>query len=356
MVSLLYTRPKTLPGVLALAAAVVGAGWIAVKFVLPAAAPFAAALAIAAVMEPAVRFLCRRGLKREAASGACTLALLALLAGGVYALATHGARLARSLAAEAPELLSRASRTVERLLERMESAAPDVPPELENWAGAALSALATSVAELPAWASSHIVSALSSAAAGAPGLLLFAISCGVGVYFISASLPDIQSALDRRLPESWQRRRRRLWEGLRFTVGRYLRAQVVMAAITFAEVLPGLWLLGVERAALISLAIAVIDALPVFGAGAVLIPWAAAALLLGDTPLGLGLLILWGVVTLVRNCVQAKLLGDQLGLHPLVTLMAIYAGWRLASVAGMVLFPMAALLVQQCLPALRRAD
>ena len=129
-----------------------------------------------------------------------------------------------------------------------------------------------------------------------------------------------------------------------------------MAAITFAEVLPGLWLLGVERAALISLAIAVIDALPVFGAGAVLIPWAAAALLLGDTPLGLGLLILWGVVTLVRNCVQAKLLGDQLGLHPLVTLMAIYAGWRLASVAGMVLFPMAALLVQQCLPALRRAD
>src|SRR5699024_3971036 len=104
VVSLLYTRPKTLPGVLALAAAVVGAGWIAVKFVLPAAAPFAAALAIAAVMEPAVRFLCRRGLKREAASGACTLALLALLAGGVYALATHGARLARSLAAEAPEL------------------------------------------------------------------------------------------------------------------------------------------------------------------------------------------------------------------------------------------------------------
>ena len=70
-------------------------------------------------------------------------------------------------------------------------------------------------------------------------------------------------------------------------------------------------------------------------------------LLSGDIATALGLFILWGVVSLMRSCIQAKLLGDQLGLPPLVTLMAIYVGWCAAGVWGMVLFPMLALVLKQ---------
>ena len=80
-------------------------------------------------------------------------------------------------------------------------------------------------------------------------------------------------------------------------------------------------------------------ALPVFGTGIVLVPWAVYSFILGDTARGIGLLICWGVVNLVRSCVQAKLLGDQIGLDPLPSLLAMYVGWRVWRVWGMLLFP-----------------
>ena len=85
---------------------------------------------------------------------------------------------------------------------------------------------------------------------------------------------------------------------------------------------------------------AVVDALPLFGTGVMLAPWAVFCLLLGQSSRGLGLLITWAAVSLVRSCIEAKLLGDQIGLHPLASLMAMYVGWRIWSVWGMLLFPM----------------
>ena len=61
---------------------------------------------------------------------------------------------------------------------------------------------------------------------------------------------------------------------------------------------------------------------------------------------GIGLLISWGVTNLVRSCAQAKLLGDQIGLDPLASLTAIYIGWRVKGVIGMLLFPL--ILVTLC--------
>ena len=97
---------------------------------------------------------------------------------------------------------------------------------------------------------------------------------------------------------------------------------------------------------------AVIDALPVLGAGTVLLPWAVYDLLTGNVPLALGLAITYAAVTVLRSAIQAKLLGDQLGLHPLASLAAIYAGWTLWGVMGMLLFPILAICVKQALPGL----
>ena len=78
-----------------------------------------------------------------------------------------------------------------------------------------------------------------------------------------------------------------------------------------------------------------------------LVPWAIFCLLLGNTGRAIGLIICWAFVNLVRSCTQAKLLGDQIGLDPIASLAAIYVGWRVCGVWGMLLFPILLVTVQQ---------
>lgn len=321
--------------------------WLFLRFLLPWFSPFIAAFLLARLLEPAVKLLCRRGWKREFASGTCTLALLALLIFGLGALLSRGVREISALSLELPEILSSAM----GMLGALRSSAGDylaaLPPELTGWLDRAAAGLMEAFAGIPARVSTRLLDGLSLAAAKMPSILLFTATCGIGVYFISAAYPGIQTYLDTHLPEVWQRRRLVLNTNVRFTVGRYVRAQLILMLITFFELLLGLVLLRIEGALILSAVIAFLDALPILGAGAVLLPWALFLLLSGDIATALGLFILWGVVSLMRSCIQAKLLGDQLGLPPLVTLMAIYVGWCAAGVWGMVLFPMLALVLKQ---------
>jgi hypothetical protein len=138
-----------------------------------------------------------------------------------------------------------------------------------------------------------------------------------------------------------------LCKDLKNTLGHWLKAQLIMGGITFGELLIAFILLKLDYAILLALASAVIDSLPVFGAGTVLLPWAAVELLTGNYPLGIGLVITYGAVTLIRQCIQAKLVGDQLGLHPEASLIAVYFGYRAMGVWGMILLPILFITVKQ---------
>ena len=120
-----------------------------------------------------------------------------------------------------------------------------------------------------------------------------------------------------------------------------------MSAITFGEMLIVFALLRIDYALVLATTVAIVDALPVFGAGTVLLPWAAWEFIAGDGSKGLALVISYGAVTVLRNCIQAKLLGDQLGLHPAATLLAIYSGAKAMGVAGMIIFPIAAISIKK---------
>ena len=89
------------------------------------------------------------------------------------------------------------------------------------------------------------------------------------------------------------------------------------------------------------------DCLPVFGTGTVLVPWGALCLLTGNVPKGLGLLALYGVISLVRSVLEPKIMAAQVDLPPLAALAAMYVGFCAFGVAGMVLCPMALLCVKQ---------
>ncbi len=119
----------------------------------------------------------------------------------------------------------------------------------------------------------------------------------------------------------------------------YLRAYAIILLLTFTELTIGLSILKVENAVGFAALIALADVLPVLGTGTIVIPWAVIALFSQNYYLAIGLAVLYIIITVVRNFTEPKIVGDQLGLNPLVTLVAIYLGYLMMGVLGMIVLP-----------------
>lgn len=124
-----------------------------------------------------------------------------------------------------------------------------------------------------------------------------------------------------------------------------LRGYMIIMFITFLELLIGLLILRVDYAPAIAAFIAVLDILPVLGTGTVLIPWTLISLLMGNYMLGIGLIILYVVITIIRNIIEPKIIGDQVGLPPIVTLVAMYVGLKVFGFIGMLLVPVTIIII-----------
>lgn len=112
----------------------------------------------------------------------------------------------------------------------------------------------------------------------------------------------------------------------------------ILLSITFFELFVGFLLLRIENALLLSLLIAFVDLLPVFGTGTVLLPWGILKLIMGQS-IGIGIIILYVVITVIRNFLEPKIIGNQIGINPLFTLFAMFLGLKLLGVIGLILFP-----------------
>ena len=329
------------------AAACLAAGWIALRFLLPWLAPFLVALCLASLLEPAVRALTKSGWRRGAAAALLTLVLLGLLLWAAVELGGRCLAAASRLARELPGLMKALAEAAAGAEERVLRLAAAAPPELREYLGAALDSLGGAMTDLPLQLSQWLLGTLTRAAQGGPNVLLFSVTAGLGTYFLSASYPRSMAFLQAQLPERLRLRLSHLSLDLRGSFGGLLRTQLILMGMTFCELLLVFLLLGIRGAPGLAAMTALVDALPVFGTGTVLLPWAAGSWLLGKGRTALGLLLAWAAVNLIRNCVQAKLLGDQIGLSPLASLLAVYVGWRICGVGGMLLFPVMLAVLQQ---------
>ncbi len=317
-----------------------GALFLTGRCLLPWTAPLLTAWALAAMLEPAVDFLVRHRWRRGAAAGLCTLTALGLLLWGLTALLFRGLSAASELTKALPgamEALSLRLEALEKLAEAHIRAAPEPAAQLLE---KSLSSLANSAAALPGQLSRALVALLSRTAQASPDTLLFFVTAALGTYFISASFPTVNAFLLAQLPGTLRQRVSGLGADLKSGFGGLLRAQLLLMILCFFELLTAFLFLGIRSAAVIAALTALVDALPVFGTGVVLLPWAIYCLLLGSSGRGIGLLITWGLAELVRNAAQAKLLGDQIGLNPLASLLSVYVGWRIGGVVGMLLMPL----------------
>lgn len=123
------------------------------------------------------------------------------------------------------------------------------------------------------------------------------------------------------------------------TIFIYLKSYTLLFLLTYAELTIGFTILNIPYAPLIGLLVAIFDILPILGVGGVLLPWAAILAVMKNIPMAIGMLILYLVITFIRNTVEPKLVGEQIGLHPLATLIFMYLGLKFMGFLGMFLFP-----------------
>ena len=345
------TEPKLRRFLLYAASAAAAAAIIAVvlRWLVWWLAPFLLAAACASVLEPVVRFLQRRfRFRRGFAALVLTLFTLFVLGGLLSLLGTTLLREARALLEGAPALLAEIPDALAALSERMARYAAACPPWLRESLTETLARYAAEAGGVLRTLSARLLSALAERAAGLPAFLLSAATTVLALYFTLASLPELRALCPSGAFEGLTRLR----GGVARTVSHWLRAELTLCGMTFCEALAGLLLLRRPYALLLAVLVTLVDALPVFGAGTVLVPWAAAELLLGRGALAAALAALWLVTLTVRAVMEPRLLGARAGLPPLLSLLAMYLGFRVCGVGGMVLFPLLLLLAAQ----MRRAE
>lgn len=193
----------------------------------------------------------------------------------------------------------------------------------------------------------NILSELGSAVPGVlsailralPEILLGVIVAIIVAFYFTLDSDRIISGIRALLPQRVRDTLSRIKKEAAFAAVGYIRSYSLIMLITFAEMFFGLSVLGVEYSFLIAAISAAVDILPVFGVGIVLLPWAIYSLMTRDLFLVIGLIILYVITVVVRQFIEPKIIGDHLGIHPLLTLASFYLAYRLFGFAGILLAP-----------------
>jgi len=205
--------------------------------------------------------------------------------------------------------------------------------------------LSSAVYSIFSSAFSGLGAVLSSMVSAVPKLFFFVIITVVASVYFALDLEGINSSVKKVMPESFYVKLVTVKNRLLAFLAGYARSYLILMLISFSVLLLGLLFLRVKYALLLSLIIAVLDVLPVIGVGTVLLPWGILSFAVGDTSLGIGLLVLLAVHEIIRQVAEPKILGKSLGINPIITLVTLYVGFSVFGIAGLLLVPLVTVLI-----------
>jgi len=297
--------------------------------------PFVFAFVIAAAMEPFIRFLTLRRLPRGPAIGVAMLVYYGFL----FALAFFAvSRLVREVAyfsGHVPDYSQAFTAFFNDVMRVGRKLFQKLPKEAIAPLQDTIQSLATKLTQVLTSLAGSVINILSAL----PDMLMFAMFTIIATFFAARDKEAIKGFLAKQMPAATYGKLTSLKNSLFHSLAGFLKSQAILMALTFAECFIGLSLIGVRYAFVIALLIAVVDILPVLGSGTILVPWGAVSLLLGHTRTGASLLALYILITIVRYVVEPRVIGTQLGLHPLLALIAMFAGLKAFGVLGLILGP-----------------
>lgn len=325
--------------------------WLGVQFLLPLGLPFLLGAGLALAAEPVVDFLCRTArLPRAAAVGVGVTATIAFLSLLVFLVCALVLRELGQLVKVLPDLEGAARSGMELAHRGLLGMADRLPPSMEQVLRRNVDAMFSGGTELVDRGVGYVLGLAGGVLSHVPDSALVLGTAIISGYMICGKLPRIRAWIRGRIPRQRLEKVLGTLKRMKGAVLGWMKAQCKLAGVTWGILSAGFLLLRVPYALLWALVVAVLDALPVLGTGIVLLPWALLRLLEGDTVMAVGLLGLYGAAALIRSALEPKLVGRQLGLDPLLTLAAVYVGYRIWGIGGILLAPVMAVAAAQLSP------
>ncbi|MBQ8527927.1 MAG: sporulation integral membrane protein YtvI [Lachnospiraceae bacterium] len=316
--------------------------FLLVVFVLPKVLvffmPFVVGALIAMCASPLVQFLERRMRIRRKAGSAFTI----VLAVGLVALILYGVghllfEQAAGFIENLPMMWASLSRDFAQAGDRLQVIFNKMPKQIrEEW-----EVLADNISQyagnLIGNLSSPTVEKVGEFAKNVPGFIVSIVMALLSAYFFVANKEEVQEYYRRYVPQPLKEKWDIVRNSLKKAFGGYLIAQLKIEVWMYLLLFVGLKIAGVNYVSLVALGIAVLDLLPVFGTGTVLVPWAVIKVIGGHYTTAVILITLWGIGQLVRQMIQPKIVGESLGMPAIPTLFLLYIGWEISGVTGMIL-------------------
>ncbi len=329
---------------------------LAARFILPYAAgvllPFFIAYLVASALKRPVAMVSKMTrVPGGIVSAFFVVGTLGLLSAGVWLGVGRGIYELGRILSYLGENGDRLGESVDRIFGSIDSISTRIPMLREN--GESLSRISAAIDEFVKKTASDLLGRLSSwvgefvtrTLARLPETVLYILVTVVASVYISADFDRVRSGIAALIPDKYREGIMKIKGEIRMNLRRCVKAYSLIYLITFGELFLGLGLAGVRYSFILSILISFVDILPIFGVGTVLIPWSLIALALGEKRLFTSLLILYAVITFMRQAIEPKILGSSLGISPLFTLISMFAGYRLFGVFGMIFLPLLSLIL-----------
>ena len=321
-------------------------GWNLIRFFMP----FVIGWIIAAIASPLVNWLEKR-LKIVKKLGSALIVILVLAAivlvlyFGISRLAAEISDLIRNF----PDMYAQLETGLRQIGDTLSGIFERLPSGIQNGWNTVVRNLDQYMGNLVSNMSEPTVMAAGNIAKSVPYYLISFIVAVLSAYFFIVEREKVLAWMKRVSPESVQKRMTLVIDNLRYAVGGYFKAQFKIMGIVFLILLVGLGILGTGYFVLVAFLIAFLDFLPFFGTGTAMIPWAVYEFFMGDYKMTVALIVIYVITQAVHQLLQPKLVGDSVGLNPLVTLFLLYIGYRMGGILWMILaVPIGMVLINMC--------
>ena len=333
--------------------------YLFVKYLLSYTAPFIIAWIIASGLQKIVKWLHKRlQMQRGIATMLSMVTVLSGISWGIAVLVRKTSIQANNLYQKIPLYRDEILATFNNISDKTQNLFSTLPFQssisLEKAIDQLFQNITALLGTLLSKGSINVVSKL-------PNLFFIMIVTLLSIFFMTRDYEKIKKFIAAQVPFSMKEKAKILKDDLLNALGGYLRTQLILMCITISICLIGFLMLGINGAVLLAITIGVVDALPVFGSGLFLIPWALYNVILGQYSIALGLVGMYALIVIVRQTVEPRILSNQIGVYTLVTIIGMYIGFKVIGVMGLILGPIVIIILQTLqkvglLPAFKKVE
>lgn len=291
---------------------------------------------ISCIANPLVVFLeSKIKIRRKAGTVVVIVAVIAIVSGIGYMICSLLLRQMHGFIKEMPDMWNSIVHDLEKFGVFAKQYLGNVAPDLTELMNTIQTSIGDAITSLPSKLNPNAFGGMSAMVGNIANVIISVIMTMLSAYFFIADREWLYEKLEKVIPKGIAQKYFVFYGSIKQAVGGYFKAQLRIEVWMYLLILIGLVLLRVRYATLIALLIAVIDILPFFGSGAILMPWAAVTALGGNYARALWFLVIWGLGQLFRQLIQPKIMGDSIGMEPIPTIVLLFIGYKAGGVIGM---------------------